>query len=183
MSRVAVASGRSISTASPLWQSTCTKIRKPKAQPAQRPTLLWIDDFELGLEMYKAMFERLGCRVLTASTGQAGVALATQNSVDLVVTDYEMPDMDGAAVAASVKAHNPQIPVILFSGSTWVPQHVYQVVDAYCDKAGSRGELLGTIHSLLEKTRARGLLEKKRARALQPPPVAQASDHGQSTVV
>jgi CheY-like chemotaxis protein len=135
--------------------------------------LLWIDDFELGLEMYKAMFERLGCKVLTASTGKAGVRLATCNHVDLVVTDYEMPDMDGARVAASVKAHDPKIPVLLFSGSTLVPLRARQMVDACCDKAGSRGELLGTVESLLGK---------KRTRALQPPPVAQASDHRQRTV-
>jgi CheY-like chemotaxis protein len=123
--------------------------------------------------MYKAMFERLGCKVLTASTGKAGVALATRNHVDLVVTDYEMPDMDGARVAAWVKAHDPKIPVILFCGSTLLPLGARQVVDACCDKAGSRGELLGTVHSLLEK---------KRTRALQPPPVAQASDHVPRTV-
>jgi len=133
-------------------------------------TLLWIDDFKLGLEMYKGMFEDLGCRVLTASTGEAGVRLATRHAVDLVVTDYEMPDMDGAEVAASVKAHKPEIPVILFSGSTLVPLRTRQLVDACCDKAASRGELLGTVRSLLQK---------KRTRALQPAPVPQASDHQQ----
>ena len=156
------------------WHGTCASRRKPTTEVTACPTILWIDDFKLGLEMYKAMFERLGCKVLTASTGEAGVALATRKHVDLVVTDYEMPDMDGARVAASVKAHDPQIPVILFSGSTLVPLFARQAVDAYCDKAGSRGELLGTVHSLLQK---------KRTRALQPPPVAQASDHGQRTVV
>ena len=174
MSRVAASNTGVPSPAlRPNLHTACAMKRKPTAAVTTCPTLLWIDDFELGLEMYKAMFERLGCKVLTASTGEAGVRLATRNHVDLVVTDYEMPDMDGARVAASVKAHDPEIPVILFSGSTLVPLRARQVVDAYCDKAGSRGELLGTVNSLLEK---------KRTCALQPPPVAQASDHGQRTV-
>lgn len=174
MSRVAESNRRiSAQRARSDWRRTCPLRRKPAADVTTCPTLLWIDDFELGLEMYKAMFERLGYKVLTASTGEAGVRLAIRNHVDLVVTDYEMPEMDGVRVAASVKAHDPKIPVILFSGSTLVPLRARHVVDAYCDKAGTRGELLGIVHSLLEK---------KRARALQPPPVAQASDHGQRTV-
>lgn len=174
MPRLSAAGVRSVSSAvRPVWAAPRTKTRKPTAQTTTHPTLLWIDDFEVGLAMYKAMFESLGWKVLTASTGEAGVRLATRNHVDLVVTDYEMPGMDGAAVAASVKAHNPQIPVILFSGSTLVPLRARQLVDACCDKAGSRDELLVTVHSLLEK---------KRTRSLQPPPVAQASDHGQRTV-
>ncbi|MBV9180928.1 MAG: response regulator [Acidobacteria bacterium] len=135
--------------------------------------MLWIDDFEVGLTMYKAMFEGLGWKVLTASSGEAGLVLATRNEVDLVVTDYEMPEMDGATVAASVKAYDPQIPVILFSGSTLVPGRARQFVDACCDKAGSRDDLLEAVQSLMLK---------KRSRSLQPPSVAGASDHGQRTV-
>jgi len=138
-----------------------------------RPTLLWVDDFEPGLVLYRAMFERLGFRVLTASSGKMGVKLASLYRVDIVVTDYEMPGMDGEAVASSVKVLNPKIPVIMFSGSTLVPIRARRVVDALCDKAGSRDQLLATIHRLLHK---------KGVRTLQPPPVAQASHHGHRTV-
>jgi CheY-like chemotaxis protein len=143
------------------------------ARQRSHPTLLWIDDFEPGLDMYKAMFEDLGFRVLTASSGEAGLRLATLNRVDMVVTDYEMRGMDGEAVAAAVKAKNSRIPVVLFSGSTLVPLRARRVVDAFCDKAGSRDQLLITIHHLLHK---------KHTRSLQPPPLASASDHGQRTV-
>jgi len=138
-----------------------------------RPTLLWIDDFEPGLEMYRAMFEELGFRVLTASSGETGLQLAALHFVDIVITDYEMPNMNGEAVALGVKALNPSTPVILFSGSTLVSHRALQIVDACCDKAGSRDGLLAAIHSLLQK---------KHRRALQPPPLTRASDHGQRTV-
>jgi CheY-like chemotaxis protein len=138
-----------------------------------RPTLLWIDDFVPALELYEASFERLGFSVLTASSGELGVALATTNHVDLVVTDYEMPGINGEDVATAVKAINPKIPVIMFSGSTLIPLRLRRVVDAFCDKAGSRDKLLAVIHRLLHK---------KGFRALQPPPVAQASHHGHRTV-
>ena len=138
-----------------------------------RPTLLWIDDFEPGLALYQAMFEKLGFKVLTASSGEVGVKLATFNPVDIVVTDYEMPKMNGEAVAATIKASNPSTPVVLFSGSTLVPQRARRIVDAFCDKAASRDLLLTTIHRLLYK---------KRVRTLQPPPATQASDDARRTI-
>ena len=147
-----------------LWNATAR---------ASSRTLLWIDDFEPGLALYRAMFERLGFRVLTASSGEAGVKLASLHQVDVVVTDYEMTGMDGEAVATALKGVNPKIPVIMFSGSTLVPIRARRVVDALCDKAGSRDQLLATIDRLLHK---------KRVRTLQPPPVAQASHHGHRTV-
>ena len=137
------------------------------------PTILWIDDFAPGLALYQRMFEDFGFKVLTASSGEAGVDLASLNHVDVVVTDYEMPGMDGLDVATAVKALNPHTPVLLFSGSSLVPLRADHVVDAFCDKAGPRGDLLAAIH---------GLLDAKRTRTLQPPPVARASDHGQRTV-
>jgi two-component system, NtrC family, response regulator AtoC len=139
----------------------------------RRPTLLWIDDFEPGLEMYRAMFEGLGFRVLTASSGETGLQIASLQFIDIVVTDYEMPNMNGEAVALGMKALNPCTPVILFSGSTLVSHRTLQAVDACCDKAGSRDRLLATIHALLRK---------KRHSALQPAPPTDASDHGQRTV-
>jgi CheY-like chemotaxis protein len=143
------------------------------ADTTARPTLLWIDDFEPGLALYRAMFENIGFRVFTASSGEAGVKLAAQNRPDVVITDYEMPGMDGEAVAIAIKAMNSATPVVLFSGSTLVPSRTRRVVNAFCDKAGSRDQLLGTI---------RQLLGKKPARALQPPPVTAASHEAHRTV-
>jgi len=153
---------------SPLSTGADGKTCKPA-----RPTLLWIDDFEPGLAMYKAMFENLGFKVLTASTGEQGVNLAASNRVDIVVTDYEMPVMDGAAVTVAIKSMNSRIPVILFSGSTLMPERAGALADACCDKAGSRQQLLAAIHRLLHK---------KRGHALQPLPVTRASEHGHRTV-
>jgi CheY-like chemotaxis protein len=119
------------------------------------------------------MFENIGFRVFTASSGEAGVKLAARNRPDVVITDYEMPGMDGEAVAIAIKAMNSDTPVVLFSGSTLVPSRTRRVVNAFCDKAGSRDQLLGTI---------RQLLGKKPARALQPPSVTAASHEAHRTV-
>jgi CheY-like chemotaxis protein len=153
-----------------VWESP---VKLGRRASYERPTLLWIDDFEPGLALYRAMFEGFGFQVLTATSGAKGIRLAAMNRVDVAVTDYEMPGMDGEAVAASIKTLNPKTPVILFSGSALVPLRARRVVDAFCDKAGSRNQLLATIHRLLHK---------KRTRSLQPPPVARASHQAHRTV-
>jgi len=150
-----------------------TKPRQTSIRRTTSPTLLWIDDFEPGLMLYRKMFEDLGFKVLTATSGNAGVRLAAMNRVDAVVTDYEMPGMNGITVASAIKALDPRTPVLLFSGSTLVPAHASSVVDAVCDKARPRTELLAAIHRLLQRKPSLGL---------QPPAVAQASHQGHRTV-
>ena len=118
---------------------------------SEPPTLVWIDDYAPGLTVYKAVFEGMGFRVLAASRGSVGLELVDSNPVDAVIVDYEMPDMDGEAVATSIKNSRPELPVILFSGSSLVPSRVKSVVDAVCDKAGSRDDLLAAINRVLGK--------------------------------
>jgi CheY-like chemotaxis protein len=112
-------------------------------------TLVWIDDYEPGLPVYQALAESLGFRVLTASSGKAGLELVASHRVDAVVVDYEMPVMNGEVVAKLIKNNWPQLPVILFSGSSLLPGRVKHVVDAVCDKAGSRDALLSAIQRVL----------------------------------
>jgi CheY-like chemotaxis protein len=156
-----------------VWRSHSVSVAKKRPVCSGRPTLLWVDDFQPGLALYRTMFEGLGFRVLTATSGKQGVKLAAENLVDVVVTDYEMPGMNGEALAAAIKALKPRVPVVLFSGSTLVPLSARRVIDAFCDKAGSRNQLSTAIHRVLLK---------KRIRTLQPPPIGPASDEGHRTV-
>jgi DNA-binding NtrC family response regulator len=117
--------------------------------------------------------ELVGFKVLTASSGEAGVKIAAMRRIDLVITDYEMPGMNGETVAATIKSMDPKMPVIIFSGNTMVLQRCRRYADAFCDKAGNRDRLLGTIQRLLHS---------KRVSVLQPPPPVQASHHERRTV-
>jgi CheY-like chemotaxis protein len=143
------------------------------ASKATKRTLLWIDDYAPALAVYKATIESFGFNVLTASNGHDGIKLAARHPVDLVVTDYEMPGMDGETVAAAIKSFKPATPVIMFSGSTLVARRSRRYTDAFCDKAAGRERLLGTIHRLLHR---------KATTPLQPPAHVRASDHERRTV-
>jgi len=132
-----------------------------------RPTILWIDDYELGLSVYKSVFEEFGFRILTSANPIEGLDLALSRSIDAVVVDYEMPEMDGGTLASHIKRHKPVLPVVMFSGSD-VPGRFRNVVDGFCDKAGSHEKLLAILNRLLLR---------KPDPALQPRPLRAASQH------
>lgn len=80
-------------------------------------TILVIDD-ELGAtEVLVAALEDEGYRVLCAGNGRHGLDCLQAASVDLVILDYMMPLMDGAAMGQAMKADPAlaDIPIIMMS--------------------------------------------------------------------
>ena len=113
-----------------------------------QPTLLCIDDEENGLKMRKWLFEAEGFRVLSALSGPAGIKLFKSHTVDVVILDYSMPQMDGIAVAETLKNLRSAVPIIMLSGYP-VPAKANRSIDALITKGGSPSTLLATTNSLL----------------------------------
>jgi len=82
----------------------------------QRPPhiLLIDDDHGLASVIQKAL-ETTGYQVSAANDGATGFAMARKNSYDVVLTDFQLPDMDGMTIAHKLHAEKPQIPVILMT--------------------------------------------------------------------
>ena len=70
-------------------------------------TVLCVDDEAIGLRVRKIMLESHGFNVLTANSGQQGLTVFDDNTVDLVVLDYYMPGMNGGDVAAEIAQAPP----------------------------------------------------------------------------
>src|SRR3982074_731649 len=84
--------------------------------------ILCIDDDEEVLECEKAFLESFGYTVLTAPSGGKGLELASIHSVDVVIVDYVMPEMNGHEVALEIRRLRPQAPIIMLSGAVEVPE-------------------------------------------------------------
>ena len=61
--------------------------------------VLVADDSMPSLIATKAMLEKLGCKVITANDGNAALAIAQQDSFDLLLLDERMPGLNGSDVA------------------------------------------------------------------------------------
>jgi CheY-like chemotaxis protein len=97
-------------------------------------TVLCIDDDELILEISKLLLQEQGHSVLTASSGRSGLALLSIHAVDVVLLDYQMPEMNGHQVAVEIKGQKPYLPIIMFSGTEDLPDKTLQLMDAVVSK-------------------------------------------------
>jgi two-component system, cell cycle sensor histidine kinase and response regulator CckA len=68
------------------------------------------------LKMLKNMLERRGFEVLQASSGAEALGLTEGHSIDVLVTDVVMNDMDGVALARSLVERHPSLPIVFISG-------------------------------------------------------------------
>ena len=80
------------------------------------PCILVIDDNEDILHFLHEILRSSGYHCLTATCGKVGLELLWKESVDLVVLDHEMPEMNGYEVAERIREQWPELPVILYTG-------------------------------------------------------------------
>ena len=123
----------------------------PTVQKAiQSAVLLCIDDNQDVLECEKAFLETFGYTVLTAPSGSEGLELASIHSVDVVIVDYLMPEMNGQEFAIEMRRLRPQAPITMLSAAVDVPKQPLKLVDAFIGKDHLASQLLPTIAQLHE---------------------------------
>ena len=81
-------------------------------------TILLAEDEEQIRQIAKILLEELGFKVIEASNGEEALEQYRNNSLDitLVVTDMDMPVMDGYQLFLALKKINPDLPVVISSG-------------------------------------------------------------------
>jgi len=113
--------------------------------------VLCIDDNNDLLECEKEFLESFGYTVLTAPSGCKALELASVHSIDVVVVDYLMPEMDGHEVAVGMRRLRPQAPIIMLSGAVDIPEQALKSVDALVAKDQLASHLLTAIVRLQER--------------------------------
>jgi len=129
---------------------------KGEPSPMNRTTLLCVDDDPRIRELYETMLGSHGYEVLVAEGGYQALNLflSKTKEIDAVISDYEMPGMNGAQLAAELKRYDSEIPVIVISGSLPVLEEVPYFVDAAVPKGASVETIVDHIETLLEARRA-----------------------------
>jgi CheY-like chemotaxis protein len=81
-------------------------------------TVLAIDDDPAALSLYRSALAPEGFRVVEAASGEEGLEWARSESIDLIVLDLLLPDIDGFEVAARLKADpaTADIPILVITG-------------------------------------------------------------------
>ena len=101
-----------------------------------RRTLV-VDDESLVCHTVTILLKVDGHTVTTASSGEQALAVFEPGKFDLVVTDYAMPSMTGAELAAAIKTRAPEQPVVLLT--------------AYAERLRGQPQALTNVDFIIEK--------------------------------
>jgi PAS domain S-box-containing protein len=85
----------------------------------QGGTILVVDDEEYVLELAREFLQRSGFDVVTASGGREALEIVREDlgkTIDAVVLDLTMPDLDGQETFLEIRALRPGLPVVVVSG-------------------------------------------------------------------
>ena len=81
--------------------------------------VLVIEDDDAIRSMLRMMLGALGHHVDEASNGSRGLELVgADDSLDAVILDWKLPDLDGGEVLRGIRAIRPATPVLVSSGKT-----------------------------------------------------------------
>ena len=117
-----------------------------------RGPILVVEDNLSTREFIRDLLLLHGYGVVTAVNGKDGVEKLGRGGIDLVVTDWNMPELDGVGVLRNAKQHHPDVPVVMVSAS-WDPaiRRSVQALSpaALLDKPVGPDEFLSTVRRLI----------------------------------
>jgi PAS domain S-box-containing protein len=103
------------------------KTTNPTMHSLKHQAVLVVDDEPLILMSTEAALQDAGARVYSAATAVEAIEIIRRHQdVACVITDYAMPGMTGAQLAAAISVRNPRMPIIIATGHAQVPEEISQ---------------------------------------------------------
>jgi two-component system, OmpR family, response regulator CpxR len=118
-----------------------------------KKVILCVDDNEQELSVLTFMLATNGYRVLTALNGQEAVEVFSSASVDLVLTDFAMPQMNGNQLIDRLKQIASHIPMIMLGDPQKMGGDIHAADLLLAKKNCSAQELLERIKTMSARKR------------------------------
>jgi len=134
--------------------------------------VLYVDDENDLLEIGKLFLERIGqLKVDVCTSAQEALSLLKSTTYDAIISDFQMPEMDGIAFLKVVRSSGDRIPFILFTGrgrEEVVIEAINEGADSYIQKGGDPrpqfSELAHRVQSVVHQRRAEYYLKESEVR-------------------
>lgn len=78
-------------------------------------SILIVDDEDTQRNVLKGYLEKKGYKIFSASSGSEGIKVVKENVIDIVLSDFKMPDKTGLEVLEEVKKLNPEISFVIIT--------------------------------------------------------------------
>jgi two-component system chemotaxis response regulator CheY len=82
------------------------------------PLILVVDDAKTMRDALKAVLIPAGFNVVEAENGEQGLEMINQHAVDLVISDLNMPGMDGLTMCSHIKEQGHKSPIFMLTTQT-----------------------------------------------------------------
>jgi DNA-binding response OmpR family regulator len=117
-------------------------------------TIMIVDDYPVTQRVLTYQLYKTGHQVITANNGREAIESLVDLTIDLMIVDLAMPEMDGLAVLRYLRADSRfyTLPIIMLTASGKEQDRVLALsegVDAFMTKPASCWELSDTIANLL----------------------------------
>jgi len=83
-----------------------------------QPVILIVEDYADTREMLKLLLEEVNYAVWTAASGEAALSIAARNPIDLILTDFNLPDITGATLIRRLRRMNQdweRVPIVMLT--------------------------------------------------------------------
>ncbi|MBD2209583.1 CHASE2 domain-containing protein [Nostoc linckia FACHB-104] len=119
------------------------------------PQILIVDDDENHRALLINLLQQIGCRILEASEGKQGLALAKESIPDVILLDLAMPNMDGFEFMVNLQSQSQtrSIPIIVSSANVFEENRQRSLqagATAFVPKPLQVEELLNALRSVLK---------------------------------
>ncbi|MCY1511837.1 Sensor histidine kinase RcsC [compost metagenome] len=118
---------------------------------ATPPTILVAEDNPLNQALIAEQLQALGCQPIVVSHGRQALAVLETTPVDALLTDIQMPGMNGYELLEAVRARHAGVPVLAFSAfarSEWSADWRQRGFAGYVSKPASLQDLQACLRSL-----------------------------------
>ncbi|HZK29850.1 MAG TPA: PAS domain S-box protein [Methanoregula sp.] len=124
-------------------------------------SVLYVDDEPLLLELAKLFLEKTGdFRIDTLTSAKAALETLARTSYDCIISDYQMPGMDGIVFLKTVRSHGSTIPFIIFTGKgreDVVIEALNSGADFYLQKGGDpKAQFVELAHKIRQAIQIKG---------------------------
>jgi CheY-like chemotaxis protein len=139
-----------------MWD-TDDSTRATQRQSPHNQSVLVVDDDPEQLKFLKRIIERAGFRVIASNSATEALDVLGEKPVDLIVSDYKMPEMNGFEFLEALRGIDPNggcanIPVIMLTacGEDLEFVSLERGADMFCEKFRAESLLIKQINFLLE---------------------------------
>lgn len=115
--------------------------------------ILYVEDDKALLHETGSILSKIFKSVDTATNGAEGLLKFTKNRYDLVITDIEMPELNGLELSKKIKEIDPQLPIVVisaYSNSSYLIEAINIGINYYILKPILLSQLLSTLHGVVE---------------------------------